>query len=99
MTGKFRGYCFIEYSNQFDCETAYRRSFNCYFDNTLILVDYERDRIMQGWVPRRFGGGLGGKRESGQLRFGSRRRPFKLSYSAQTNNESDSKWRSLGRSN
>ncbi|KAF1789687.1 hypothetical protein GQ600_13274 [Phytophthora cactorum] len=32
---------------------------------------------MKGWKPRRLGGGLGGKKESGQLRFGGRDRPFK----------------------
>ncbi|KAG6382513.1 hypothetical protein SASPL_108424 [Salvia splendens] len=32
---------------------------------------------MPGWIPRRLGGGLGGKKESGQLRFGGRERPFR----------------------
>jgi len=31
-----------------------------------------------GWKPRRLGGGLGGKKESGQLRFGGRDRPFRV---------------------
>lgn len=43
----------------------------------MILVDYERSRGMVGWIPRRFGGGYGGKKESGQLRFGARDRPFR----------------------
>ena len=30
-----------------------------------------------GWVPRRLGGGFGGKKESGQLRFGGKDRPFR----------------------
>ncbi|CAH9101275.1 unnamed protein product [Cuscuta europaea] len=34
-------------------------------------------RLMPGWIPRRLGGGLGGKKESGQLRFGGRERPFR----------------------
>jgi hypothetical protein len=42
-----------------------------------ILVDYERERITQGWIPRRLGGGLAGKKESGQLRFGGREKPFR----------------------
>ncbi len=46
-------------------------------DEKKILVDFERERIVKGWVPRRFGGGLGGKKESGQLRFGGRDFPFK----------------------
>lgn len=43
----------------------------------MILVDYERSRGMVGWIPRRLGGGYGGKKESGQLRFGARDRPFR----------------------
>jgi hypothetical protein len=31
-----------------------------------------------GWKPRRLGGGLGGRKESGQLRFGGRDRPFHI---------------------
>jgi len=33
---------------------------------------------MIGWVPRRLGGGFNGRKETGQLRFGARERPFKL---------------------
>lgn len=46
-------------------------------DGRTILVDRERERIHPGWVPRRLGGGLGGKKESGQLRFGGRDRPHR----------------------
>lgn len=50
-------------------------------ENTLkgnqIFVDFECSRTMKGWKPRRLGGGFGGKKESGQLRFGGRDRPFK----------------------
>ncbi|KAG2332209.1 hypothetical protein Bca52824_003389 [Brassica carinata] len=36
------------------------------------------EHLMSGWIPRRFaGGGLGGRKESGQLRFGGRERPFR----------------------
>ncbi|RVW76817.1 U11/U12 small nuclear ribonucleoprotein 35 kDa protein [Vitis vinifera] len=34
-------------------------------------------QLMPGWIPRRLGGGIGGKKESGQLRFGGRERPFR----------------------
>ena len=30
----------------------------------------------RGWVPRRLGGGIGGNKNSGQLRFGGITRPF-----------------------
>ncbi|KAF9348727.1 small nuclear ribonucleoprotein 35kDa (U11 U12), partial [Mortierella sp. AD094] len=45
-------------------------------DSSTVLVDFERSRVMEGWVPRRLGGGIGGKKESGQLRFGGGIRPF-----------------------
>ncbi len=69
-----------------------------FLDGSQLVVDYECERILPGWVPRRLGeatlklthsllflrvvvmatgGGLGGKKESGQLRFGGRERPFK----------------------
>ncbi|KAM3182026.1 hypothetical protein ACTXT7_013222 [Hymenolepis weldensis] len=34
-------------------------------------------RTLPGWKPRRLGGGLGGFKESGQLRFGGIARPFR----------------------
>lgn len=37
-------------------------------------------RTLKGWIPRRLGGGFGGKKESGQLRFGGRSRPFQKPY-------------------
>ncbi|XP_042047661.1 U11/U12 small nuclear ribonucleoprotein 35 kDa protein-like isoform X3 [Salvia splendens] len=40
-------------------------------------VEHTRQQLMPGWIPRRLGGGLGGKKESGQLRFGGRERPFR----------------------
>src|SRR5690606_30834799 len=52
-------------------------------DARSVLVDYERGRVMKGWVPRRFGGGLGGRRESGQMRFGGRDCPYKLPFPPQ----------------
>lgn len=42
-----------------------------------IIVDRECGRTMKGWKPRRLGGGFGGRKESGQLRFGCRDRPWK----------------------
>jgi U11/U12 small nuclear ribonucleoprotein 35 kDa protein len=48
-------------------------------DGCSVLVDFQRGcGCWKGWVPRRLGGGLGGKKESGQMRFGGRERPFRL---------------------
>ncbi|KAG5096243.1 hypothetical protein JHK84_051831 [Glycine max] len=46
-------------------------------DDSEIIVDYNRQQLMPGWIPRRLGGGLSGKKESGQLRFGGREKPFR----------------------
>ncbi|KND02266.1 uncharacterized protein SPPG_02744 [Spizellomyces punctatus DAOM BR117] len=77
VTGKSRGYGFVEYDRERDCMEAYKRMNKSLIDGHAILVDYERARVMEGWTPRRLGGGFGGRKESGQLRFGARDRPFK----------------------
>jgi len=38
-------------------------------DKRRVQVDWERCRVQDGWVPRRLGGGLGGRKKSRQLRF------------------------------
>lgn len=80
VTGFSRCYGFIEY---FDREAAFEAQ--KYADKTVldekeIYVDYECERTLEGWIPRRLGGGIGGKKESGQLRFGGKNRPFKKPY-------------------
>ncbi|XP_031739124.1 U11/U12 small nuclear ribonucleoprotein 35 kDa protein isoform X3 [Cucumis sativus] len=58
-------------------DTLRRDAHHSMIDDCEIIVDYNRQRLMSGWIPRRLGGGLGGKKESGQLRFGGRERPFR----------------------
>ncbi|OWZ16205.1 U11/U12 small nuclear ribonucleoprotein [Phytophthora megakarya] len=76
-TDKSKGYAFVEFEHERSFERAYRQAHRRVIDGATILVDFERSRVMKGWKPRRLGGGLGGKKESGQLRFGGRDRPFK----------------------
>ncbi|CAI5730635.1 unnamed protein product [Hyaloperonospora brassicae] len=76
-TGKSKGYAFVEFERERDFERAYRHAHRRVLDGATILVDFERCRVMKAWKPRRLGGGLGGKKESGQLRFGGRDRPFR----------------------
>eukprot|EP01083_Nonionella_stella_P086248 239502_1 len=76
-TGESRRYAFITFKRAVDFRRAYLDSHEMIIDQHQILVDFERGRTMPGWIPRRFGGGLGGRKESGQLRFGSRDRPFR----------------------
>ncbi|CAI9535138.1 unnamed protein product [Staurois parvus] len=77
ITGFSKGYAFIEYKQESAIKKAYRDANKLVIDQREIFVDYELERVLKGWIPRRLGGGFGGKKESGQLRFGGRDRPFR----------------------
>ncbi|XP_005989003.1 U11/U12 small nuclear ribonucleoprotein 35 kDa protein [Latimeria chalumnae] len=77
ITGFSKGYAFIEYKEERSLLKAHRDASKFVVDQTEIFVDFELERTLKGWIPRRLGGGLGGKKESGQLRFGGRDRPFR----------------------
>ncbi|XP_006640297.3 U11/U12 small nuclear ribonucleoprotein 35 kDa protein isoform X1 [Lepisosteus oculatus] len=77
VTGLSKGYAFIEYKEERSLVKAHRDANKMVVDQHELFVDYEQERTLKGWVPRRLGGGLGGKKESGQLRFGGRDRPFR----------------------
>eukprot|EP00794_Sanderia_malayensis_P012837 gene12837-14157_t len=77
ITGVSRKYAFVEYQHERDARIAYRELNKSFIDDAEIFVDFEQERALKGWVPRRLGGGFGGRKESGQLRFGGRDRPFR----------------------
>ena len=77
LTQLSKGYAFIEYKHRRTAREVYERAHNKVIDGSTVLVDYEFGRTLEGWKPRRLGGGFGGKKESGQLRFGCRDRPWK----------------------
>ncbi|RZF32839.1 hypothetical protein LSTR_LSTR009390 [Laodelphax striatellus] len=77
VTGASKCYAFVEFVSKKDASLAYRRANSSNIDGMEVLVDFECERLLPGWIPRRLGGGFGGKKESGQLRFGGRARPFK----------------------
>nr|XP_043610355.1 U11/U12 small nuclear ribonucleoprotein 35 kDa protein [Erigeron canadensis] len=77
VTGASQGYAFVEYESEREMQRAYEKAHHSFIDDSEIIVDYNRQQLMPGWIPRRLGGGLGGKKESGQLRFGGRERPFR----------------------
>lgn len=77
VTGLSQGYGFITFTSEKSAKDAYRNANKSTLDGHTILVDFERSRVMKNWIPRRLGGGFGGKKESGQLRFGARDRPFR----------------------
>lgn len=76
VTGYSRCYAFIEYEKSGSASRAERHADKMILDEKEIFVDFECERTMKGWIPRRLGGGIGGKKESGQLRFGGKDRPF-----------------------
>ncbi|KAI8975502.1 hypothetical protein BDF20DRAFT_611265 [Mycotypha africana] len=77
VTGLSQGYGFVTFVSKHAAEKAYKYANKTNLNNRTILVDYERSRLMKSWKPRRLGGGFGGRKESGQLRFGARDRPFR----------------------
>lgn len=77
VTGASRGYAFVEYETDKEMRRAYEDAHHSIIDGSEVIVDYYRQHLMPGWIPRRLGGGLGGRKESGQLRFGGRERPFR----------------------
>lgn len=94
VTGYSKGYAFIEFEDSNQMEKAYKEAHGCEIDGCSILVDFEHERNLKGWIPRRLGGGFGGKKESGQLRFGGRARPFKrpiIKHSSHPSNQRDSR--------
>lgn len=77
VTGFSKCYAFVEYCDRESADDAHMDAYKLVVDDKEIFVDFEVERTMKGWVPRRLGGGFGGKKESGQLRFGGRDRPFR----------------------
>uniref|UniRef100_A0A182J1U4 U11/U12 small nuclear ribonucleoprotein 35 kDa protein n=1 Tax=Anopheles atroparvus TaxID=41427 RepID=A0A182J1U4_ANOAO len=77
VTGLPRGYAFIEYSSREEALRAIDRMHGVIIEGKEILVDEEWERRLEGWKPRRLGGGFGGRKQSQQLRFGCKVQPFR----------------------
>lgn len=76
VTGFSKRYAFVTYARERSCIEAIRAMNRSDFQGATILVDFECARVLPGWKPRRLGGGFGGNKNSGQLRFGGRNKPF-----------------------
>merc|ERR1712060_329657 len=61
--GKPRGYAFIEYEHERDLKNAYKQGDGKKIDGRRVMVDVERGRTVEGWMPRRLGGGRGPGRQ------------------------------------
>lgn len=64
--GKPRGYCFVEYERERDMRTAYKQADGRKIDGRRVVVDVERGRTVNNWLPRKLGGGLGLTRKGGK---------------------------------
>lgn len=58
-TGKFRGYAFVQFATEEDLKAAYKDADAKKINGRRCVVDVERGRTVEGWKPRRLGGGLG----------------------------------------
>ena len=63
MTSKSKGYAFIEYEHKSDFKRAYKESDGRKIDGKKVVVDCERGRVVDSWVPKRLGGGKGDSRK------------------------------------
>lgn len=61
ITGKPKGYAFIEFEHKSDMKEAYKATDGMRIEERRCLVDVERGRSVPGWRPRRLGGGKGGE--------------------------------------
>lgn len=77
VTGKSKQYAFVEYESSGGAELALREMHKESVDGAEVVVEREAERRLAGWRPRRLGGGFAGRKESGQLRFGCRDKPFR----------------------
>eukprot|EP00440_Ansanella_granifera_P042199 gb/GFBE01045744.1/.p1 GENE.gb/GFBE01045744.1/~~gb/GFBE01045744.1/.p1 ORF type:complete len:320 (+),score=109.73 gb/GFBE01045744.1/:1-960(+) len=59
LKGKPRGYGFIEFEHERDLKNAYKQGDGKKIDGRRVMVDVERGRTVEGWLPRRLGGGRG----------------------------------------
>merc|ERR1712110_615168 len=57
--GKPRGYAFVEYEHERDLKNSYKQGDGKKIDGRRVMVDVERGRTVEGWLPRRLGGGRG----------------------------------------
>ncbi|XP_063933106.1 U1 small nuclear ribonucleoprotein 70 kDa-like isoform X2 [Zophobas morio] len=63
FSGKSRGYAFLEFEKEEDMLVAYREGDGMKIEGRRVLVDVERGRTVEGFLPRRLGGGLGATRK------------------------------------
>merc|ERR1712232_1217754 len=61
--GKPRGYAVVEFEHERDLKNSYKQGDGKKIDGRRVMVDVERGRTVEGWLPRRLGGGRGPGRQ------------------------------------
>ena len=61
-----RGIAFVEFERERDARRFARDYEEIKIEGRRVVVDVERARTVEGWLPRRFGGGLGGRSAQGR---------------------------------
>ena len=89
VTRESKGYAFAD--GWIDRTQEYR-----WKGHSLFVEDVASKKLL-GWKPRRCGGGLGGEKQSGQLRFGGSQRPFKRPLEHKLTAQVRERWTSLFR--
>lgn len=55
ITGLSKRYAFVEYETSKMALNAYRRCKSLVIRNSEVIVDFECERLLPGWKPRRLG--------------------------------------------
>ena len=55
VTGFSKKYAFVEFADKHDCARAQRKEHNTMLNGRRILVDFECQHTLPGWIPRRLG--------------------------------------------
>ena len=87
--GESRGYAFAEFDSEGSLKAAYKGLDRKEIDGWKVLVDVERARTVENWLPKRLGGGLGIKRG----RTPPKRGAGQISRSRKTGPKPDSQFR------
>jgi len=71
-----KGYAFVEFVSSKAAFKAIEGADGANFAGRPVRCQRKVGGVLKGWRPRRLGGGFGGLKESGQMRFGGRATPF-----------------------
>jgi len=71
-----KGYAFVEFERSKDAVEAEKKADGAILAGRPVRCQFKVGGVLKGWRPRRLGGGFGGKKESGQMRFGGKDQPF-----------------------